>query len=102
HKPETKSACANLQGFLKTKEIVASSAAALVGGCAYKGTPRPKSTGHFKKLSFFPWRLPEMTLRGPFRSPQPLATLTFMRNPPAPMPTVNTMYPFPANGGLPA
>ncbi|WP_211181466.1 hypothetical protein, partial [Pseudorhizobium halotolerans] len=86
--------------FSRTKDIVASSAAALVGGCAYKGTPRPKSTGHFKKLSFFPWRLPEMTWRGPFRSPQSLARLACMRNRPARMPSVNTMYPFPANGRL--
>ncbi|WP_281976947.1 hypothetical protein, partial [Pseudorhizobium flavum] len=73
--------------FSRTKNIVASSAAALVGGCAYKGTPRQKSTGHFKKLSFFPWRLPEMMWRDPFRSPQPLATLAFMRNRPTRMPT---------------
>ncbi|WP_210308215.1 hypothetical protein, partial [Pseudorhizobium flavum] len=44
HKPETKSACANLQGFLKTKEIVASSAAALVGERFI--VPTPKTSQH--------------------------------------------------------
>ncbi|MFN7026104.1 MAG: hypothetical protein ACK4QP_16650, partial [Pseudorhizobium sp.] len=42
-----------LMDFSKTKNIVASSAAALVGDCAYKGRDQPKSTANFKKLSFF-------------------------------------------------
>jgi hypothetical protein len=37
----------------KDKNIVASSAAALVSEAVYKGSPFSKSTGHWKKMSFF-------------------------------------------------
>ncbi|MGK6315034.1 hypothetical protein, partial [Neorhizobium sp. DT-125] len=40
-------------GGLRTKDFVASSAAALVSDTAYRGTLHSKSTGLFKKMSFF-------------------------------------------------
>ncbi|MCO6187935.1 hypothetical protein, partial [Rhizobium sp. L1K21] len=44
---------ATSEDFPRAKEVVASSAAALVSDWAYRTTPLRESTTKFKKLSFF-------------------------------------------------
>ncbi|MBP1847233.1 hypothetical protein J2046_005516, partial [Rhizobium petrolearium] len=48
--------------FSRTKDFVASSAAALVSDTAYRGTQKNKSTGVFKKMSFFS-HVPEIAFK---------------------------------------
>jgi len=43
----------SISDFFRTKVVVASSAAALVSERGYKSMPTNKSTGVFKKMSFF-------------------------------------------------